>query len=190
MSPWHVVRTCGVACLLLACKNDLDRVAAIDVPADGPDRITTQAEYLYSDSGKVRNRMRAGTILEYGGAAPRTELKDGVELTFFGPDGREGSRLTARRGAIGPEEGRMTVDEEVVFVNARGERLETEHLTWSQDSNRVRTDRPVKITRAGDIIYGEGLDANEDFSRYTIRRITGSLYIGQSDTLAPNNSGD
>ena len=84
----------------------------------------------------------------------------------------------------------MTVDEEVVFVNARGERLETEHLTWSQDSNRVRTDRPVKITRAGDIIYGEGLDANEDFSRYTIRRITGSLYIGQSDTLAPNNSGD
>lgn len=45
------------------------------------------------------------------------------------------------------------------------------------------TDRPVKITRAQDILYGQGLDANEDFSRYTIRRITGNLYLDK-DTLA------
>lgn len=180
-----------VVCLALAalpsCKNDLDRVAAIEVAHGGADRITAGAEYIYSDSGAVRNRLRAGTIREFSGSKARTELADGVELTFFGPDGSESSRLTARRGAIDPATGRMTVDEEVVFVNAKGEKLETEFLAWSQDSGRVYTDRPVKVTRAKDIIYGQGLDAAEDFSRYTIRRITGTLFVEQSDTLAPTN---
>lgn len=177
----------GMVCLFLSCKNDLDRVAAIEVPANSPDRITTHAEYLYSDSGLVRNRIRAGTISEFKGPPPHTELSDGVELTFFNLDGHAGSQLTARRGHIDPEKNRMTVEEEVVFVNARGEKLETEHLTWNQDSNRVFTDCPVKITRSRDIIYGQGLDAAQDFSRYTIRRITGTLFIDRSDTLAPEN---
>lgn len=173
--------------LLPGCKNDLDRVRAIEVPANGPDRITTEAEYLYSDSGRVRNRVRAGTIAQFSGDRPHTELGDGVELTFFGPDGQAGSKLTGRRGRIDPGKNRMEVEEKVVFINARGEKLETEQLTWSQDSGRVYTDRPVKITRAHDIIYGQGLDAAQDFSRYTIRRITGTLFIGRSDTLAPMN---
>ena len=81
----------------------------------------------------------------------------------------------------------MVVEEQVVFINAKGEKLETEQLTWSQDSNRVYTDRPVKVIRARDIIYGQGLDAAQDFSRYTIRKITGTLFIDRSDTLAPTN---
>lgn len=174
------------ACALLAaCKNDLDRVRAIEVAPGGPDRITTDAEYLYSDSGVVRNRVRAGTIAEFEGDSPHTELSGGVELTFFDPQGHTSGRLTARRGRILPKENRMEVEEHVVFVNAKGEQLETEQLTWVQDSGRVFTDRPVKVTRARDIIYGQGMDAAQDFSRYTVRRITGTLFIGKSDTLAP-----
>lgn len=185
MTCWQGLLLCAATCLLPACKNDLDRVAAIEVPANGPDRITTQAEYLYSDSGTVRNRVRAGTISEFSGDHPRTVMTDGVELTFFGPDGHAGSQLTARRGEIQDEFKRMVVEEQVVFINGKGEKLETEQLTWDQDSGRVHTDRPVKVIRSRDIIYGQGLDAAQDFSRYTIRKITGTLFIDRSDTLAP-----
>lgn len=180
-----------LACLLLlgaACKNDLDRVAAMEVAPDGPSRITTQGEYLWSDSGIVRNRVRAGRILEYSGEPPRTVLEDGVELTFYLPSGLAGSRLTARKGEIVQAAQRMSVADQVVFVNTKGEKLETEKLTWSQDSNKVYTDRPVKITRRNDIIYGQGLDAAEDFSRYTVHRVTGTLFMDRSDTLAPKNN--
>lgn len=178
----------GVACLVAwsSCKNDLERVAAIEVPVDGPDRVTTDAEYYYSDSGKVLNRLRAGTISEYTDEkASHYELSNGVELTFYDSTGHPGSKLTARRGSILPNEHRMQVQENVVFINAKGEKLETEQLTWSQDSGRVHTDQPVKITRAKDIIYGLGMDADQDFSRYTIRQITGALYLDRSDTLVP-----
>ena len=104
-------------------------------------------------------------------------------MEFFNPDGSQGSVLTARKGLIKPRKNRMEVRDHVVFTNALGERLETEHLVWSQDSDRVWTDQPVKIVRAQDILYGQGLDANEDFSRYTIRRLTGTLYVRPGDTL-------
>ncbi len=173
---------------LAGCKNDLDRVRAVEVAPNAPDRLTTQAEYLYSDSGIVRNRIRAGTIAQYDGDHPYTELSNGVELTFFDLQGRTTGRLTARRGRILPANNRMQVDEQVVFINVKGEKLETEQLNWAQDSGRVFTDRPVKVTRARDIIYGQGLDAAQDLGWYTIRHITGSLYIGKSDTLAPGNN--
>jgi LPS export ABC transporter protein LptC len=180
------MRIGAVWCMLLAlpaCRNELDRVAAIEVPVEAPDRVTTNAEYLYSDSGRVTNRLRAGRIEEYMGE-PRTDIVDGLELLFYTTDGREGSVLTARRGRIWPEQGRMQVNEQVVFVNAKGERLETEELVWEQDSARVHTDRSVRITRKGDILYGTGLDAAEDFSRYTLRQVTGSFAL-PADSLAP-----
>lgn len=187
--PVTMLRRCWpllVVCSLSACKNDLDQLAQVDMDAAAPDRVTTQAEYFYSDSGIVRNRLRAGKVEEYmAEERQKTVMSDGVELVFFNPDGGQGSVLTARQGLIKPKNNRMEVRDHVVFTNMRGERLETEHLVWSQDSDRVWTDQPVKIIRAQDILYGQGLDANEDFSRYTIRRLTGTLYVDPEDTLAP-----
>ncbi|MEZ4789580.1 MAG: LPS export ABC transporter periplasmic protein LptC [Flavobacteriales bacterium] len=182
-----VVRTflfVGAIATLPACQNDLDKVAAVEVGRNAPDRITTEAEYFYSDSGRVTNRLRAGRIAQWStGQQERTEMSDGVELVFFSRSGAQQSRLTARRGLILPKEDRMEVYEQVVFVNSKGERLETEQLTWYQDSARVRTDKAVRVQRGADVIHGMGLDAAEDFSSYVIHRITGQLYV-PDDTLA------
>ena len=174
-----------VPLVLSGCRNDLDKVAAVEVASSSPERITRQAEYLYSDSGYVRNRLRAGRIAEWATGPKRTELTEGVELVFFDTTGVQRSVLTARRGLILPKEKRMEVYEQVVFVNSKGERLETEQLTWDQDSARVKTDKAVRIQRGPDIIHGMGLDAAEDFSHYVIHRITGQLYMQPGDTLAP-----
>jgi LPS export ABC transporter protein LptC len=181
-----LVRLVCCALVLAGCKNDLDQVPVVEVAAEEPDRITTGAEYFYSDSGRVRNRLRAGRIREYlGRGRERTAVDQGLELTFFAPNGDSTSVLTAEQGEILPDKHRMVVQEHVVFINERGERLETDRLIWSQDSDRVWTESPVKITRASDVVYGEGLDANEDMSRYVIRRITGQLHVSPGDTLAP-----
>lgn len=178
-----------LACVsLIACKNDLDRVAAIEVASTSPDRITRNAEYYYTDSGHVRNRLKAGLIADWATDPKRTELSEGVELVFFNDKGEQQSVLTARRGRILPKQNRMEVYEQVVFVNAKGERLETEQLTWKQDSARVYTEKAVRVQRGPDVIHGMGLDAAEDFSSYVIHRITGQLYV-QDDTLAADAQG-
>lgn len=176
-------------CAITSCKNDLDRVAAIEVASTSPDRITHDAEYFYTDSGLVRNRLRAGRIDDWAADPKRTELSEGVELVFFDRNGVQQSVLTARRGRILPKEKRMEMYEQVVFVNVKGERLETEQLTWKEDSARVYTDKAVRVQRGPDVIHGMGLDAAEDFSNYVIHRITGQIYV-QDDTLAANAEGE
>lgn len=169
--------------MLLSCRNDLDKVAAVEVPRSAPDRTTTNAVYDFSEGGHVRNRLFAGKVAEWN-ADPRTELSEGLELRFLDTTAQVTSVLTARRGIIVPKENRMEVSDNVVFINAKGERLETEHLVWDQDSARVYTDRPVQVQRKDDVIFGDGLLAAEDMSWYTIRRPKGSFSLPADDTLA------
>jgi LPS export ABC transporter protein LptC len=173
-----------VAGMLVSCTNDLDKVAAVAVSDDAPDRVTHQAEYLYTDAGRPRYRLQAGRIDEWTKDPQRYEITDGLKLQFFDSVGAPGSTLTARRGVILTQEKRMEVYEEVVFINVKGERMETEKVVWYQDSARIFTDKAVRIQRGQDIIHGQGLEANEDFSRYTLRRITGTLRMSQDDTLS------
>ena len=174
-----------MAGMCFSCTNDLDRVAALEMSRTAPDRVTLNAEYVFTDSGMVRNILHAGRIEEYKGEVPHTELSEGVKVEFFDPKGGAGSVLTARRGSILPNEEKMEVFDDVVFVNAKGDRLETEYLLWSQDSARVRTDRAVRVFRGKDVIHGNGLDASQDLSDYTIRQVTGVLQVAEDDTLAP-----
>ena len=173
-----------LAGMLVSCTNDLDKVAAVAVSDDAPDRVTHQAEYLYTDAGRPRYRLQAGRIAEWTREPQRYEITEGLRLQFFDSLGAPGSTLTARRGIILPQANRMEVYEEVVFVNVKGERLDTEKVVWYQDSARIYTDKAVRIQRGQDIIHGQGLDASEDFSRYAIRRITGTLRMSQDDTLS------
>ena len=140
---------------LLSCKNDLDRVAAVQVADGGPDRITEGADYYYSDSGLVRNRLQAGKVSEFTTTKPqRTEMEEGLTLTFFDTKGNPGSVLRARRGVILPESKRMEVADQVVFTNAQGERGDR---TADQGGDRVY--RPAREDRRAQDIYGRS-DAN------------------------------
>jgi lipopolysaccharide export system protein LptC len=65
----------------------------------------------------------------------------------------------------------------VVFENDKGEMLETEKLSWIEKDAKIRTDGLVKITTANEIITGFGLEADEDFSNYTIQQISGIVNV-------------
>ena len=172
-----VLATLLLALILVSCENDLEKAEKVPMPHDAAERTVEHAEYFYSDSGIVRNRLRAGLLEEFFTDTQRTELSRGVELMFFRAKGVEGSVLTAQEGSIMNNGQLMEVRQNVRFENYKGEILETEQLIWSQDSDLVYTHLPVKIIREQDTIYGIGLDANEDFSRYTLKKITGKLYV-------------
>ena len=172
-----------MAGILFSCRSDLDRVDKVSIAEDTPERTIINAEYFFSDSGITRNRLRAGKVEEYHLDPPRTELSEGVELLFYKAIGVEGSVLTSRNGSILDDGRVMIVRNEVIFRNDKGEELQTNTLTWAQDSDLVYTEDPVRIIREYDTIHGVGLEANEDFSRYTVKKITGKLYVEDDGAL-------
>jgi LPS export ABC transporter protein LptC len=69
----------------------------------------------------------------------------------------------------------MVARNDVVVINSKGEKLKTEELSWSKKHHRIFTDEFVTITTEDEVIYGHGLEANEDFSKYTIKKISGTI---------------
>jgi LPS export ABC transporter protein LptC len=57
------------------------------------------------------------------------------------------------------------------------EQLNTEELFWKQSDKKIFTDKFVTIRQQGDVIYGEGLEAKEDMSDYTINKLRGTFNV-------------
>jgi hypothetical protein len=65
----------------------------------------------------------------------------------------------------------------VEVINKNGEKLETEKLIWDENSQRIYTDAAVKITTDKEIIMGRGMESNQDFSKYELKQVTGTIQL-------------
>ena len=57
------------------------------------------------------------------------------------------------------------------------ETLNTEELHWDRTKQEVFTDKFVRIETPTEILTGQGLRANQDFSRYRILKPTGIFTV-------------
>ena len=50
---------------------------------------------------------------------------------------------------------------------------------WDEGKELLSSDEFVKISTKDEIIYGEGFEANQDFSKYKIFKVKGRITINQ-----------
>ena len=73
---------------------------------------------------------------------------------------------------------------QAAFWTAEEIDLSQDLTDWDEKLNKVYTKKFVKITRPGEIIYGYGFEANQDFTRWEINAITGRIKVdGLADDL-------
>lgn len=170
--------------LLTGCGEGLPKRADIFYTADDAAvEVARGVEILYSDSAILRVRVKAPTLHNYLDVEnPRQEFPDGIHIDFFTPGGlRINSVLTARFAVRQTDKGLITARDSVVLITADREVLETEELIWDENKEQLRTDKFVKITRPDEIIYGFGLEANQDFSFWKIIVPKGTIKAEQLD---------
>jgi len=112
---------------------------------------------------------------------PYTELPSGLKLVFFSPEMTKQSELTAGYGISYDKSDEMIARNNVVVVNVNGERLETEELVWNQKTEKISSEKFVKITTSDEIIFGDGFESNQDISNYKIRKIRGTMQVKEGD---------
>lgn len=168
-----------------ACENDVQVVNSItqnekqELPAESSENV----EFLYSDSAKVKSKLSAKQLDRYVGENPYFEMTKGMEVVFYTNFPQIQTKLTAEYG-IGKNNGEsietLEAQRNVIVINEKGEKLNTEHLTWNGVTKKIYTDKFVKITTQDEVIWGDGLEANEDFSEYEITHVKGQIYIKDS----------
>ncbi len=170
---------CTIA--LVGCENDIEKITLITgkqvLPVESSEALTI----LYSDSARVKVKITTPKLTRTASDNPVTELPKGMLVEFYDSDMKISSTLQARYALRRDLENIMEAKNDVVVVNAKGERLNTEHLIWNEKTSKIYSDKFVKITTPDKIIYGNGFEANQDFTSYKIFHIKGTITINKDE---------
>lgn len=165
--------------LLFSCSNDLETIIEISIQNQSSFPVETikDCEIIYSDSSKVRVLLNAAVMNRYNDEKKYLKLKDGLRVQFFDEKGKKESELLSEYAIIDEENDIMQAEKNVVVRNVNGDVLETETLNWSQKKQEIFTDDFIKITTQNEVIFGQGLVSNQNFTKYTINKIKGTISI-------------
>ena len=149
--------------------------------------IARQVEILYSDSARVRVRITAPELRNFADRErPRQEFLKGIRVDFLDENQEVGSVLTSKTAIREEQKKRIIARDSVVLLSKNHERLETEELLWDEEKELLSTDKFVKITKPGEVIFGYGLEANQDFSHWKIRVPSGRIKAADLEEATKN----
>lgn len=176
---------CVVFCFigLISCETNRNEVMAFGKKNILPTETGKDITLMYSDSSQLKIRLQAPVMQVFDRDVKErfTLLPKGLFVVFYDDKGKESTTLKADYGVRYELSKRMEVKYGVEVVNVNGEKLNTEHLVWDEQKKKITSDAFVKITTAKEIIMGKGIEANQDFTQYEIREVTGSIKIDGKD---------
>jgi LPS export ABC transporter protein LptC len=165
----------------------MDAVNATTGDADRTVEHGKNIKLYYSEDAIVKICITAPAVAKYTSDNPYIEFTEGLHADFFnGTSGNVTSTLDADYGIRYEKELKTVVRRNVVVVNEKNETLHTEELTWDEKKHIIYTDKQVIIKTETDTIFGQGMEADEQFSRYTILKPGGSKIQVETKTDSSN----
>lgn len=138
--------------------------------------IAKDVSMIYSDSAVIKVQISGPVMLRHlDKDNPRQEFTEGVKVIFFTHGQQVESVLTAKYAVRLEKKKQIIVRDSVVWESAKNEKLETNKLIWDERKEKVYTNQFVTITKPGEIIYGIGFEASQDFSTWTINAVEGEI---------------
>jgi LPS export ABC transporter protein LptC len=165
-----------------SCENDIHKVKVITSSSKAPLQSIKKAEIIYSDSAIVKGKLVAPVMDRYLTDNPYVEFPKGIKSWFYDKDGKTISTLVANYAINKEKEKVMEATGNVIVVNEKGEKLNTEKLIWDQNTQKIYSTEFVKITTIDKIIFGKGFESNQTFTLYKIFNITGTILVNKDST--------
>lgn len=171
---------------LFSCSNDLKKNMMLEYEGKYPDESSTDVEIIYSDNGKKNFVIYAPLMNRYVPTedAPECNYMDfpkGIKIVSFDEEGNEQSVLTADYAINDQHIRRMEARQNVVITNLqKHETIESEQIIWDKSNQKIYSETLVKQTKAdGTVNYGDGFDADERFTKYTVWHPRGEMIAEQ-----------
>ena len=166
---------------LTSCENNLNTVTLITSTDKTPLEVEDNASIVYNDSAKTKFHLIAPRIEDYGDPDAHVLFPKGIHIDFYDDSAHINGHLDADYAIRHEATKLMEADNNVSVLNKKGERLNTEQLFWDAGKHQIYTNKFVRIKTAKQIIYGDGLTSNEDFTQYKINNIRGTIQLDSPD---------
>jgi LPS export ABC transporter protein LptC len=143
---------------------------------DGPLRIGENVELYYTENNRVKVKMIAALVHEFENGD--RSFPKGIYLEFFDEFGKMESTLRANEAYYFKKEDEWRGRGKVEVKNLeKNEQLNTEELFWKPAKEKIFTEKFVTIRQQADVIYGQGLEANQDMTDYVIKKPEGEFAV-------------
>ncbi len=168
--------------MFFSCENSLTIVK--EITAEDTLAAVTANDIIYyrSDSGMVFMKLEAPLMLRVEGNDPTIEFPLGFEASFYDSVQQPASLIRAKYGITHENTQIMIARDSVEVENFQTlEKLQSATLFWNQKTKRIYTQALVKITSPDKVVYGDSLEAAEDFSTRTIYNIRATIEVEESE---------
>jgi LPS export ABC transporter protein LptC len=178
-----VLKSVGLLTAILffvSCEGDLNNlVQNVELEERYPDSYSTNFNITYSDSAKLKVNISGKSLEQY---TRKDELqaydimRDSVVIKFYNANGEVSSEMKSDYAIRYHGTELMNAKGNVEVINKKGERLNTERLTWDKRIKQINCDTAVVITKpSGQIIEGSSLTSDQNFDNYKITKVKGIL---------------
>ncbi|GAB3936336.1 LPS export ABC transporter periplasmic protein LptC [Larkinella terrae] len=161
-----------VAIGLTGCKEE--STVKKSEPYTGPLEEINDVQILYSEKAQLKVKMK--TPLQYKYQSSDRVYPKTVNIEFYGPDQQVETTLRADSGHYFQAQNYYRVMGNVVVINKKkNEEMYTPELNWNPTTKKVYTDKPVKVLNknTNERMDGVGLDTDQSFSHYFLRKVNG-----------------
>lgn len=165
-----------------ACSNDLETVKHISARDTLPIESAKNIEAIYSDSGRTIIYIYSVQMDKFLGNNTYMEFPKGLKVLYYDTAMQVKSMLTANYAIVKDKEKIMEAKNNVViFDKVKDVTINTEHIIWDQQKKVVYSNCFVKKTSKDGVMFGDGFDADETFSRYTVRNPKGEINVKENE---------
>jgi LPS export ABC transporter protein LptC len=166
--------------LFCSCENDIATVQSLTAKDNVPDESAKDVTIIRSDSAKVEFVLESPTLHKFYKQEIYTEFPDGIKISTYDSNRDLINTLTSNWAINNESKKMMEAKSNVVITNRQtNEVIETEHIVWDQQNKTIYSNVFIKRTNEEGVMYGDGFDADESFSRYTIRNPRATLYVNE-----------
>lgn len=168
--------------IFTACKNDLKKIKELELKQKGEVEITKQAEIIYSDSARVKAKIKTPILYHYKTTLPYYEMPKGIEVIFYDDNLNQTSKVTSDYAIRKENQKIVELRKNVVATNNKGETFKSEELIWDENQKRFYSNLLVSVITDKATISGTSFWAKEDFSYYEIKQGAGPIQFNQDFT--------
>jgi LPS export ABC transporter protein LptC len=168
-----------LSAILISCSNNHKRYAPAIKMRDSLSVLSTyNVNTLISDSGIIRFRLKAKEWLIYDKRRPSFwAFEKGFYVEQFDSALNINANIKADTAYFYDQERLWKLKGHVAIKNRKGEKFNTEELFWNQATQKVYSDKFIRIEQIERIITGHGFESNQEMTVWKIKNISGIFYV-------------
>jgi LPS export ABC transporter protein LptC len=156
--------------LFAACKSSGSKTQLLEYEGKFPDESAENMTITVSDSARTSFIVTTPMLNRYNSDdTSYVDCPEGISIISFNDYGRRQAIITAGYACQINNNLFKATDNVVIFDLANGDSVITDEVIWDQRRRVIYSTKSVKqVKRDGSVNYGDGFDADERFTRYTI----------------------